>query len=150
MPEPLNYPKKYDPPEIDKAEFAFCYNDVRTRYLLRQNDNREKMERILKVEKVSLKDKMKQVVANVIRRTKAKFSELFSPKKSSKAEIVTGFLALLELTRRKRVKAEQKENFGEIFITPGEDINDSNFDFASDGDINADFESTEFGTGGVL
>lgn len=150
MPEPLNYPKKYDPPEIDKAEFAFCYNDVRTRYLLRQNDNREKMERILKVEKVSLKDKMKQVVANVIRRTKAKFSELFSPQKSSKAEIVTGFLALLELTRRKRVKAEQKENFGEIFITPGEDINDSNFDFASDGDINADFESTEFGTGGIL
>ena len=150
MPEPLNYPKKYDPPEIDKAEFAFCYNDVRTRYLLRQNDNREKMERILKVEKVSLKDKMKQVVANVIRRTKAKFSELFSPKKSSRAEIVTGFLALLELTRRKRVKAEQKENFGEIFITPGEDINDSNFDFASDGDINADFESTEFGTGGIL
>ena len=150
MPEPLNFPKKYDPPEIDKAEFAFCYNDVRTRYQLRQNDNREKMERILKVEKVSLKDKMKQVVANVIRRTKAKFSELFSPKKSSRAEIVTGFLALLELTRRKRVKAEQKENFGEIFITPGEDINDSNFDFASDGDINADFESTEFGTGGVL
>ena len=150
MPEPLNYPKKYAPPEIDKAELAFYYNDVRTRYLLRQNDNREKMERILKVEKVSLKDKMKQVVANVIRRTKAKFSELFSPKKNSKAEIVTGFLALLELTRRKRVKAEQKENFGEILITPGEDINDSNFDFASDGDINADFESTEFGTGGVL
>lgn len=149
MPEPLNYPKKYNPPEIDKEEFAFCYNDVRTRYLLRQNDNREKMERILKVEKVSLKDKMKQVVANVIRRTKAKFSELFSPKKSSKAEIVTGFLALLELTRRKRVKTEQKENFGEIFITPGEDINDSNFDFASDSDINADFESAEIGIGGV-
>ena len=98
------------------------------------------MERILKVEKVSLKDKMKQVVSNVIRKAKTKFSELFSPKKSSRAEIVTGFLALLELTRRKRVKAEQKENFGEIIITPGEEINDSNFDFAGDGEIGLDFE----------
>ena len=51
-----------------------------------------------------------------------------------------GFLALLELTRRKRVKAEQKENFGEIIITPGEEINDSNFDFAGDGEIGSDFE----------
>lgn len=149
MPEPLNYPKKYEPPVIEKDEFLSCYADIRTRYLLRQNDNREKMERILKVEKVSLKDKMKQVVAKVMSKTKAKFSELFSPKKSSKTEIVTGFLALLELTRRKRVKAEQKENFGEILITPGEEINDSNFDFAGDGDINADFENADFSTGGV-
>ena len=140
MPEPLEYPKKYEPPVIDKNEFAACFADVRTRYLLRQNDNREKMERILKVEKVSLKDKMKQVVSNVIRKAKTKFSELFSPKKSSRAEIVTGFLALLELTRRKRVKADQNENFGEIIITPGEEINDSNFDFAGDGEIGSDFE----------
>ena len=147
MPEPLDYPKKYEPPEIDKNEFAACFGEVRTRYFIRQNDNREKMERILKVEKVSLKDKMKQVVANVIKKAKTKFSELFSPEKSSNAEIVTGFLALLELTRRKRVKAEQKENFGEIVILPGEEINDRDFDFAGDSELNGDFENESFGDG---
>ena len=99
------------------------------------------MERILKVEKVSLRDKMKQVVANVIRRTKARFSEIFSGKKSSRAEIVTGFLALLELQRRKRVRAEQKENFGEIEILPGEEIENDDFDFTGDSDLNGDFEN---------
>ena len=150
MPEPLEYPKKYEPPVIDKNEFAACFAEVRTRYNIRQNDNREKMERILKVEKVSLKDKMKQVVASVIKRAKTKFSELFSSDKSSKAEIVTGFLALLELTRRKRVKAEQKENFGEIVILPGEEIEDGDFDFAGDSELNGDFENETFGSGGII
>lgn len=150
MPEPLEYPKKYEPPAIDANEFAACYAEVRTRYNIRQNDNREKMERILKVEKVSLKDKMKQVVSSVIKKAKTKFSELFSSEKSSKAEIVTGFLALLELTRRKRVKAEQKENFGEIVILPGEEINDGDFDFVGESDLNGDFENETFGSGGII
>jgi len=141
MPEQLEFPKKYEPPEIDGAEFAACYAEVRLRDLLRKNDNREKMERILKVEKVSLRDKMKQVVASVVRRAKAKFSEIFSFKKSSKAEIVTGFLALLELQRRKRVRAEQRENFGEIVILPGEEIGNEDYDFTGDTDLDGDFEN---------
>lgn len=141
MPEPLEFPKKYAPPEINAAEFAACYAEVHLRHILRKNDNREKMERILKIEKVSLRDKMKQVVANVLRRTKAKFSEIFSIQKNSRAEIVTGFLALLELQRRKRVRAEQKENFGEIEILPGEEIKNGNFDFAGENDLNEDFEN---------
>lgn len=144
MPENLDFPKKYEPPIIEKIDFAKCYKEVHTRYELRQNDNREKMERILKVEKVSLKDKMKQVVANVIKKAKTRFSDIFSPKKSSKAEIVTGFLALLELTRRKRVKAEQTENFGEITILPGEEINDGNFEYLESSELEAEFENGDF------
>lgn len=150
MPEPLEFPKKYEPPVIEANAFLSCYRDVKTRYELRQNDNREKMERILNVEKVSLRDKMKQVVANVIKRTKTKFSELFSPKKNSRAEIVTGFLALLELTRRKRVRAQQEENFGEITILPGDEINDGNFDFIESSELEAEFENGEFGNGTVF
>ena len=116
MPEALEFPKKYALQEIDPDAFAECFAEVRMRWRLRRNDDREKMERILKVEKVSLRDKMKQVVKSVFHRARAKFSELFSFEKSSRTEIVTGFLALLELERRKRVRAEQTENFGEIEI----------------------------------
>lgn len=140
MPEALHYPKLYAPPVLDASELASIYRDINGRYLLRQNDNREKMERILKVEKVSLKDKMKQVVANVIKKAKTRFSEMFSSKKSSRAEIVTGFLALLELQRRKRVRAEQHENFGEIEILPGEEIDDEDYNFTDESDLNGDFE----------
>lgn len=124
MPEALEFPKKYALPEIDPDAFAECFAEVRMRWRLRRNDDREKMERILKVEKVSLRDKMKQVVKSVFHRARAKFSELFSFEKSSRTEIVTGFLALLELERRKRVRAEQTENFGEIEILPGEEISE--------------------------
>ena len=141
MPEPLTFPKKYAPPQIDQMEFAGCYGEICTRNILRRNDNREKMERILKVEKVSLKEKMKQVVSNVIRKARTKFSEIFASGKSSRAEIVTGFLALLELQRRKRVVVEQKENFGEIEILPGEEIADENFDITEDNDLSGDFEN---------
>ncbi|MBS5570243.1 MAG: segregation/condensation protein A [Clostridiales bacterium] len=131
MPEALEFPKKYALPEIDPDAFAECFAEVRMRWRLRRNDDREKMERILKVEKVSLRDKMKQVVKSVFHRARAKFSELFSFEKSSRTEIVTGFLALLELERRKRVRAEQTENFGEIEILPGEEI--------SEKDLNGEF-----------
>ena len=40
-------------------------------------------------------------------------------------------VALLELERRKRVRAEQTENFGEIEILPGEEI--------SEKDLNGEF-----------
>ena len=131
MPEALEFPKKYALPEIEPDAFAECFAEVRRRGRLRRNDDRETMERILKVEKVSLRDKMKQVVKSVFHRARAKFSELFSFEKSSRTEIVTGFLALLELERRKRVRAEQTENFGEIEILPGEEI--------SEKDLNGEF-----------
>ena len=146
MPEPLSFPKKYAPPEIDPGSFSACYAEICARNRLRQNDNREKMERILKVERVSLREKMKQGVSHVLRRAKAKFSDLFSSAKSSRAEIVTGFLAILELQRRKKIKVEQTLNFGEIDILPGEEIEDGNFDITGS-DLNEDFED---GTGTEL
>ena len=83
MPEALEFPKKYALPEIDPDAFAECFAEVRMRWRLRRNDDREKMERILKVEKVSLRDKMKQVVKSVFHRARAKFSELFPLKKAA-------------------------------------------------------------------
>lgn len=139
MPETLYYPRLYAPPVLDAGEFASVYMDIKSRYDLRINDNREKMERILKVEKVSIRDKMRQVVANVIKKAKAKFSDMFSIQKSSKAEIVTGFLALLELQRRKRVRAEQNENFGEIIVLPGEEIDNNDYAFTDEDNMNGDF-----------
>lgn len=145
MPEPLTFPKKYPPAELDLSEFSACYAGILMRSRMRKNDNRENMERILKIEKVSLRDKMKQVVSHVLKRTKAKFSELFSVKRSSRAEIVTGFLAILELERRKRIVVQQKENFGEIEILPGSEIEQETFELAEENDLNGDFEDgTQF------
>ena len=97
------------------------YERAKLRFDTLRNDNTEKMEVILKIEKVSLKDKLKQIIGVLARKTKVKFSEIFGRGKSSKPETVTGFLAILELNRRKSVDLVQKQLFGEIEIIKAKD-----------------------------
>jgi chromatin segregation and condensation protein Rec8/ScpA/Scc1 (kleisin family) len=85
------------------------------------------MERILRVEKVSIKDKMKQIIKRIKNFVRAKFSEIFT-KEASRTEKVTGFLAMLELDKNKNVKVTQKELFGEITIEPGDNFDPSDIE----------------------
>ncbi len=128
MPEPLHFPRVYLPVDIDMQEFCDVYAEIVARNIEKKNDNRQKMERILKVEKVSIRDKMKQIVTKLIRKTKSTFAEIFDRKQSTRMERVTGFLALLELDRRKRVSVKQDKLFGEIEILPGEEFGDGDME----------------------
>ena len=128
MPEPLHFPRVYLPVEIDMQEFNDVYAEIVARNVEKKNDNRQKMERILKVEKVSIRDKMKQIVTKLIKKTKSTFAEIFDRKQSTRMERVTGFLALLELDRRKRVSVRQDKLFGEIEILPGEEFGDGDME----------------------
>lgn len=128
MPESLHFPRVYLPVEIDMQEFHDVYAEIVARNIEKKNDNRQKMERILKVEKVSIRDKMKQIVTKLIRKTKSTFAEIFDRKQSTRMERVTGFLALLELDRRKRVSVRQDKLFGEIEILPGEEFGDGDME----------------------
>ena len=42
---------------------------------------------------------------------------MFSLKEKPKAEVVTAFSGMLELSRRNKINAEQKEIFGDIIIS---------------------------------
>lgn len=127
MPEDLRFPRIYRPVEIDPGILASLNIEIGQRYKEKKNDNTEKMERILRVEKVSIKDKMKQIVRRITGFARAKFSEIFN-RESSRTEKVTGFLAMLELDKNKNVKVTQEELFGDITIEPGERFDPSDID----------------------
>ncbi len=146
MPEELHFPRVYKPVQIDMQEFRAVYAEIEARNIEKKNDNRQKMERILKVEKVSIRDKMKQIVHKLIRKTKSTFAEIFDRKRSSRMERVTGFLALLELDRRKRVTVRQEELFGEIEIIPGDEFGDGDMDLL-DRDVPDEYDGEEMMTG---
>ena len=131
MPENLRYPKIYLPLELDPAVLARVNQEIMTRLKEKTNDNTAKMERILRVEKVSIKDKMKQIIRRIVRFTKSRFSEIFT-RESSRTEKVTGFLAMLELDKNKHVKVRQEELFGEIYIEPGEDFGTADIEALGD------------------
>ena len=131
MPENLRFPKIYLPLELDPALLAQVKAEIEQRLKEKTNDNTAKMERILRVEKVSIKDKMKQIIRRIVRFAKSRFSEIFT-REASRTEKVTGFLAMLELDKNKHVKVRQEELFGEIYIEPGEEFDDSDIESLGD------------------
>lgn len=102
--------------ELNCSELAEAYTKVYARYTESRNDNTEKMQRILKTEKVSLKEKIRQVISTVKKKARVAFSEMFNINKNTKLEVVTGFLAVLELDKCKQVTLKQKKLFGEIEV----------------------------------
>ncbi|MBQ2306851.1 MAG: segregation/condensation protein A, partial [Clostridia bacterium] len=131
MPENLRFPKIYLPLELNPALLAQVKADIEQRLKEKTNDNTAKMERILRVEKVSIKDKMKQIIRRIVRFAKSRFSEIFT-REASRTEKVTGFLAMLELDKNKHVKVRQEELFGEIYIEPGEEFDNSDIESLGD------------------
>ncbi len=127
-PEGLEFSKQPVQYSLTPEQLAGAYDEVSRRFQTSRNDNRQKMERILTMERVSLRDKIKQVLRAVRIQTKAIFSELFSLRKQSKAEVVTGFLAVLELDRSKQVRVVQKKLFGDIYLYPGSEAADQDQD----------------------
>ena len=53
---------------------------------------------------------------SVKKKAKVIFSEIFNTKKNTKLEVVTGFLAVLELNKCKKVDVKQEKLFSEIEI----------------------------------
>lgn len=83
---------------------------------LRFNDLSGRITHILKREKISLKEKMRDIWRAVASRSRLFFNELFPAGRSSKAERVIGFLALLELLRLDKIKAHQDRPFDVILL----------------------------------
>jgi segregation and condensation protein A len=62
---------------------------------------------------------MDQIQARLLQQPQVAFTQLFEPG-LIKSALVGIFLAVLELVRHRRVRAEQGELFGEIWLLPGE------------------------------
>ena len=114
--EPLSFKPREEMKELDAMHLAGCYVNAYTRYVESRNDNTEKMETILKTEKVSLRAKIRQVISTVRKKAKVLFSEMFNTKQNTRLEVVTGFLAVLELDKCKQVDLKQEKLFGDIEV----------------------------------
>ncbi|MBQ9757982.1 MAG: segregation/condensation protein A [Clostridia bacterium] len=77
-------------------------------------------------EKVSIKDKVKNIWSRIVSRGKIMFGEIFKGIKS-KPEAVASFLALLEMIKLNKIAVEDTETKGEYAVTKITD--DDNFNF---------------------
>lgn len=121
LPEIIEIKREEEALELSAEELRRVCMDIIRRNERKINKNVSAIGKIIQHEKVSLKSKIREIIAFLLTRSFFRFSELFSLKKSTKLEVVTGFLAILELSKLKKVKLEQKKQFSEIMVYKSEE-----------------------------
>ncbi|MCX8130199.1 MAG: segregation/condensation protein A [Clostridia bacterium] len=121
LPELIEFKRDDEILELSPEELKRVYVAMLERNRKKLNNTAGKMAQIIQHEKVSLKSKMREIVRNLINKAYVTFSEVFFSKGKSRTEIVTGFLAMLELSKLKKVRIEQQKQFSEILIYKNND-----------------------------
>lgn len=116
-PEVIELAKSENIINLCPFELRRTYLHILDRNIKKTNPGASNISVILKSEKVTLRSKINEIIGILARKTVIIFSNVFSLAKRSRAEVVTGFLAILELARLKKVKIEQDLITGEIKIT---------------------------------
>lgn len=116
------YPELYETKKIFE-DIDMTVNELVSVYRTILENNEDKINKItqiksttIKHEVVSLKEKMKEIVANLSKKVSFGFFEMFSLKKNTRKEVVTGFIAVLELIRLRKITVKQKKQFSDIII----------------------------------
>ncbi len=116
LPEPLDIPIIEEILEIDPQVLRKQYLAILERNKKKINVGAKNITKLIEHEKVSLRSKIREVVKHLINKTSFIFTELFSLKSRSKTEVVTGFMAILELAKMKKVKIVQNKQFSDIHV----------------------------------
>lgn len=120
LPEVIQFTRSDETLELLPSELKRVYSELLERNRKKINPNVSGINQIIQHEKVSLKSRMREIVRELLHRPSFRFSELFSLKTRSRLDVATGFLAILELARLKRVRLEQRKQFSDIYIHKAE------------------------------
>jgi segregation and condensation protein A len=117
FPETIELPKQ-------KLEVTYNQDDIVNSYRKLLNKNRDKkneyasnITKIAVIDKYNVADKVKEIYRELISKPNFVFGNKFSLKEKPKAEVVTAFTGVLELSRRNKILTEQEELFGDIVIS---------------------------------
>lgn len=116
FPEKVELPKQELERQYTQEDIVQKYQAIVLKNEQKINQNAKNIEKIAITEKVTVTSKVKQIFKELIKKPKFVFNKLFSLNSCSKAEVVTAFSGLLELTRRNKVLANQEVTFGDITV----------------------------------
>jgi segregation and condensation protein A len=129
LPEAIEFKWDEEILELEPEILKSMYCNMLEKNKKKINIGAKNITQIIQHEKVSLRSKMREVIRKLLNSTFFRFSDLFSIKVKSKTEVVTGFIAILELSKLKRIRLEQTKQFAEILVYKEEaDDNSDNFE----------------------
>lgn len=117
LPENIELPKQIIEKEYSKEQIIDTYRKIVEKNENKKNENAKNINEIAIHETYSVSDKVKDIFRELVRKPKFVFGKLFSIREKPKAEVVTAFSGVLELSRRNKITAEQNEIFGDIIIS---------------------------------
>jgi segregation and condensation protein A len=117
-PERIKFSKKIDEytEKLDIERIYTIYQDVIKRNENKVNVKAKEIEKLALYEKITVKDKVKQIISFLNKNNQMIFNEVFNSDSCSNIEVVTAFLGLLELSKEKKVKVDQKYLFSDINV----------------------------------
>ncbi|MDF2866078.1 MAG: chromosome segregation protein ScpA [Clostridia bacterium] len=113
---------QYTGEKFEKDELFDIYNEIISRNINKMNANAKEIERLTLYEKVTVKDKAKQIISYLEKNDCLVFNKVFNTEEIDNLEVVTAFLGTLELTKLKQVYVDQKKQFSDIFIKRNNDV----------------------------
>jgi len=115
-PEKLVFSKQK--PKLDKVYsgelIPETFMKIASENMNKINHNAKDINRLIESDKITVRSKIKDILKGLLRSPKYIFNKVFSTKKQSKVEVITAFMAMLELNRASKVDIHQETIFGEI------------------------------------
>lgn len=117
FPENIELPKQTIEKKYTVDDIVRFYSNFVEKVENKKNENAKNIEKIAVHDTYSVSDKVKDIFKELIRKPKFVFGKLFSLNEKPKAEVVTAFSGVLELSRRSKINTSQDELFGDIVIS---------------------------------
>ena len=102
---------------FDSSLIPDLYASLVRKEIEKKNVNAENINRIATSEKYTIKSKIREILGVLFKKSQFIFNKLFNVNKKPKAEVVTAFLSLLELSKLNRIQVTQDTLFGDINVT---------------------------------
>lgn len=116
LPDKVELPKQHFEVEYTQEDIVKKYKELLAKNENKKNEQAINIEKIAVYDTYSVAEKVKDIFRELIRKQKFIFNKLFSISEKPKAEVVTAFTGVLELSRRNKITVEQKEIFGDILV----------------------------------
>ncbi|MBR6253230.1 MAG: segregation/condensation protein A [Clostridia bacterium] len=116
LPSKIDLPTNKLEQEFSPELIPEIYEDFLFKEQAKKNLQADNIKKLALSEKYTVQSKIREIIRHLLRKPKFIFNKLFSVKKQDKAEVVTAFLSLLELSKMSRIKVEQNKLFGDIEV----------------------------------
>ncbi len=116
LPSKIDLPKSKLTKEFSKEVIPDIYREIVRKETDKKNLQADNIKRLAVSERFTVQSKIREIIRYLLKKPKFIFNKFFSTKKQEKAEVVTAFLSLLELSKMSRIKVTQDTLFGDINV----------------------------------